>query len=821
MKRLTYVILFLFFASSLSVLSQEKKVLQITRTEKPPKIDAILDDDVWKNAEIANNFVQFTPEMGVVEKDHQKTYVKMTYNDDAVFFAAYLHDDPKEIRKQFSTRDNFGIADFFGIIINPNNDGQNDTEFFVMSTGTQADAVVSAGGREDFGWNTVWKSAVKIVDDGWIVEISIPYSALRFSNKEIQTWGINFHRHFRKTREQFSWNQIDRSTGYGGLYHGEITGISNIKPPTRLSFYPYSSVLFETFDGETNSEFNLGMDVKYGITENFTLDATLIPDFSQAGFDDIELNLGPFEQRFNEQRQFFKEGVDLFNKGNLFYSRRIGSNPVNYDNVEDNLGTNEEITNSPENIKTLNAIKVSGRTKNGLGIGVFNAITEESFANIKDTISGETRKEVVEPLANYNVLVFDQQFNENSSVSLVNTNVSRNGHYRDANVTGLLTRLINKKNTYGIEAEIKGSFLNLEEGNQNGFSSEIEIGKISGNYQYSLQYELADENYDINDLGIKFRNNYNRLQARFSYRIFKPTEKLNNLRINTWANYNRRHNPNTYTGNSIGGNIFMQTKKNLFAFGANINTQIGTQYDYFESREDKVYTFKNWLNGGAWFSSNYDKTFALDGRFGFGTLFEEGRDLFNYNFNIKPRFRFNDRFTFIYSFSFQNNKGNRGYVTKIIDDIIFGQRDQHTITNSVSGNFNFNTKHALFLTFRNYWSTVTYDEDLYVLQDDGSLSTNDGYSVNDIDDPNQNFNIWNLDFKYTWEFAPGSQLIALYRNQLTNNTTASEDNFTESLSELFNEPMQHIFSLRFIYYIDYNNLKKVFNKKVNETAFVQ
>jgi len=818
MKRLTCVILLILF--SFSTGAQEKKVLYITRTENPPKIDGILDDDVWQNAEEANNFVQFRPDMGTIEKPHQKTSVKMAYNDNAVFFAAYLHDDPKEIRKQFTTRDNFGQSDFFGIIINPNNDGQNDTEFFVFSTGTQADATVSAGGREDFGWNAVWKSAVKIVDDGWIVEISIPYSALRFSNQEIQTWGVNFHRNFRKTREQYSWNPIDPSTGYGGLYHGEIKGIQNIEPPTRLSFYPYSSVLFETFDGKTNSEFNLGMDVKYGISENFTLDATLIPDFSQAGFDNIELNLGPFEQQFSEQRQFFKEGVDLFNKGNLFYSRRIGNNPVNYDNVVDNLGENEKITNEPINIKTINAIKVSGRTKNGLGIGVLNALTEATYAEIEDSITSETRKEIVEPFANYNVFVLDQQFNENSSVSFINTNVSRNGHYRDANVTGLLTRLNNKKNTYGIEAEIKASFLNLPDGNKNGFSSEIEIGKISGNYQYSLEHKLADEKYDINDLGIQFRNNYNNIRAEFSYRIFKPTEKYNSIRVKTWANYKRLFNPSTYTGNDIGADFSLQTK-NIFVFGGNFNIKIGKQYDYFESREDKVFIYKNWLNSGAWFSSNYDKTFALDGRVSFGTLFEEGRDLFNYDFRISPRFKLNDNFILIYSFLYQDRKGNRGFVDKINDDIIFGERNQNTIVNSISGNYNFNTKHGLFLTFRNYWSAVTYDDGLFVLQEDGSLSTDAGYTVDDVDDPNQNFNIWNLDLKYSWEFAPGSQLIALYRNQLLNDTNASEDNYTESLNALFKEPMQHIFSLRLIYYIDYNNLKKVFNKKVKETAFVQ
>src|SRR5690606_7380680 len=230
------------------------------------------------------------------------------------------------------------------------------------------------------------------------------------------------------------WNPIDRTKGYIGLYHGEIKHLENIKPPIRLSFFPFTSGLLNTYDGTTDTDLNFGLDVKYGITENFTLDATLVPDFSQAGFDNLVLNLGPFEQTFSEQRQFFTEGVDLFDKGNLFFSRRIGSSPTG--NV--NLNTNETIDNYPSTVHVLNAIKISGRTKKGLGIGVFNAITETTDATIRDTISGEIRRQVVEPLSNYNVLVIDQQFNKNSSISLINTNVTRNGSFRDANVTALV-----------------------------------------------------------------------------------------------------------------------------------------------------------------------------------------------------------------------------------------------------------------------------------------------------------------------------------------------------------------------------------------------
>ena len=197
---MTRFLLIIFVLCSSFSHAQDKKVLNITRTTKAPKIDGILNDEAWLGADEAKDFIQFKPAMGVEEKDHQKTIVKATYDNNAIYFGAYLHDKPEDIMRQFTFRDNFGQSDFFEIVINPNNDGQNDTEFFVQSSGTQADAIANPSIGEDFGWNAVWSSAVKIVDDGWIVEVKIPYSALRFSNQKVQTWGLQFHRHFRTTR---------------------------------------------------------------------------------------------------------------------------------------------------------------------------------------------------------------------------------------------------------------------------------------------------------------------------------------------------------------------------------------------------------------------------------------------------------------------------------------------------------------------------------------------------------------------------------------------------------------------------------------------
>ncbi|WP_296384818.1 DUF5916 domain-containing protein [Winogradskyella sp.] len=798
--------------------SQDKRSLTIKRTSDAPKIDGVLDDKVWGNAEIATDFISFRPEIGETVQPKERTEVKMTYDDEAIYVAAYLYDDPSKIMKQLTSRDNFGQNDFFAVILNPNNDAQNDTQFFVFSSGQQADAIANPSIGEDFGWNAVWQSAVTIVDDGWIVEIKIPYRTLRFADQEEPTWGLQFHRHYRRDRSQFTWNTIDPTKGNIGLYHGELVGLKDIKPPVRLNLYPFATGIANSFDGDTETDLTFGMDVKYGLTDNFTLDATLVPDFSQAGFDNVTLNLGPFEQTFSEQRQFFTEGVDLFSKGDLFFSRRIGNRPSGILSLDD-----DEEADVPNEVKVLNAIKVSGRTKNGLGIGIFNAITEKTFATIikseeifdennvvTDTIITK-RKAVVEPFTNYNILVVDQQFNGNSSVSLINTNVLREGEFRDANATALVANLQNKRNTYRINAQAKMSNVNYQlDDNQTGFSSRVFVGKTHGNWRYSADHSYADTKFNINDLGLNRRNNFNNFGADVSYRTFEPKGNLNNYRIGAYINYRNLANPGTFTGTNFGANYNAQTKK-LNHYGFRLNIEPGKQYDYFESRDGRSFIYKNVVSFGGRYSSNYNKTFAFDIRLDPFFLVEDGRDLAGYNFNFRPRVRPNDKLLLIYSFDFRMANGQRGYAAYVDDQPIFGERNRQTLTNSISANYTFNPFNTLSLSFRHNWDTVDYDYDLFTLLDNGRLTTDSGYTIDNIENsPNINFSIWNVDLSYSWQFAPGSFLTALYRNQLRNRDTMSQDNYSDSINTLFDQPMRHTFSVRMQYFIDFNGIKSVF-----------
>ncbi|WP_262486226.1 DUF5916 domain-containing protein [Gillisia marina] len=554
-------------AQNSSIPKIAKKTYEAQRITTPPIIDGILDDNIWQEIPDASNFVMLQPGDGTPSRETHPTIVKLAYDDEAIYISASMIDnEPSRILRQFTQRDNIEQSDFFLIDINTYNDGENQTRFVITSAGAIADAKMT-GNNEDYSYNVVWEGEISFDDKGWYAEIKIPYAALRFPKKEEQLWSIQFGRNILHLNELYTWNYIDKSIGKDTQYNGLLTGIKNIDPPVRLSFYPYASAEVDNFQGNTESSFSAGLDFKYGISDAFTLDATLIPDFGQTAFDAVELNLGPFEQAFGENRAFFTEGTELFTKGNLFYSRRIGDTPLGFNNVQAELLDNEILVENPDKADLLNAVKISGRTDNGLGIGFFNAITQETEATIGDTLTGLNRKIVTEPFANYNIVVLDQQYNQNSSITLINTNVTRNGHARDGNVTGFLFDINNKSNSFNYSGEAKMSNVNKPGQNITGFASEFSIDRTKGNFRYGLDHDFANETYDINDLGLNFTNNYNNFRINTSYRIFEPTKLLNRFNIRIFADHQRRYIPNIEASSGIGTNFFAITLER-FAFGS-------------------------------------------------------------------------------------------------------------------------------------------------------------------------------------------------------------------------------------------------------------
>ena len=779
----------------------QKKTLQAKSITENITIDGKLTENIWNSAPVATDFLMFEPDNGKPISAEKKSDVRVLYNNDAIYIAAILYDsDSDKILKEMTQRDDFGTSDHFGVFINGFNDGQQDFRFFVSAAGVQMDAIATEG-NEDFSWDAIWDSEVSITEYGWVVEMKIPYAALRFSNEQKQTWGINFYREVKRDRQKFTWNLIDMKVGALMPQIGQLEGIENIKPPTRLFFIPYSSFYVENNENGTDNTIKAGMDIKYGINDSFTLDAILVPDFGQTVYDNVVLNLGPFEQQFNENRPFFTEGTDLFNKGNLLYSRRIGGLPSTYAYAE----TADEIAFNPSSINIINAVKVSGRTSGGLGIGVLNAVTEKTYANITNTASGETRKQVVEPLANYNVVVFDQRFNQNSSVAFINTNVTRNGDFRDANVSALVFDLNTKNNRYNLSGDVKYSYINefqdLE--NRQGINTSLSVGKKGGVLRYNAGMGYISKDYDSNDMGIIYVTNYHNFYANLGYRILNPNKTFNTFRINTNYYAEFQNTTGRLQQGQINIDFTSTTKKNDY-ISASFSINPFETYDFYEPRVDERFVaMPRNIYSDISLSTNYNRKFAIDVTPELTVT--DQKDRVSYGINIAPRYRFSNKFLANYSFFIYQQHNDRGWVNQDEEDIIFGERDRQTITNTLNLKYSVNPKMTFTVAARHYWSYADYNQYL-TLENNGNLVTNTNFT--EFED--SNFSTWNFDLSYSWWFAPGSQISALYRNNATDYRTEIDHRLGRNFKNLFENNLTNIFSISIRYFIDYNSIKNKF-----------
>lgn len=751
MSKLHFLTLFLLLLFSFTFYGQ-KKILQAKSITENILIDGKSNEQIWESASIASDFIMFEPDNGKPISNDKKTEVKVLYDNDAIYISAIMYDnEPSKIQKEITNRDVFGVSDHFSVYINGFNDGQQDFRFFVSAAGVQMDCLATED-YEDFTWDAIWDSEVTITELGWVVEMKIPYAALRFSKAAEQTWGLNFMREIKRNVQKYTWNRIDTKIGAVIPQAGILQGIENIQTPTRLFLIPYSSAYYQKSDIGSDTTLKAGLDIKYGINDSFTLDAILIPDFGQTKFDNAILNLLPFEQQFAENRPFFTEGTDLFSKGGLFYSRRIGGAPTN----EPVTNIKEEITNYPSTVDLLNAVKISGRTEKGLGIGFLNAVTEKTKATVLNNDTGEIRKEVIEPLTNYNMLVLDQRFNQNSSVSFVNANTTRNGDFRDANSSALLFDLNTKDNKYNLFGDFKYSAINANE-DYDGFKTEVGFAKTRGKYRYGFSGKYVSENYDINDLGINFYSNYHNAYATGSYRIVNPTKIFNTFRINQYINFEMDNTSGKLQTGAFGTEIKATTLHND-ALKFVIEFSPFKTYDFYEPREYGRYVFlPQKVFAAVNFTSNDNNPFTIILQPALTKFNEKNRNV--YGLYISPKYRFNDKLSLAYAMEYTNMTNDRGWVDFDDAGIVFTDRNREILQNDLTGKYSVNNKMTINLTARYYWS-YSKNHEFFTLQDSGFLTPNTTYSLN----KDRNFNSWNFDLSYSWWFAPGSEISILYRS---------------------------------------------------------
>lgn len=803
MKRL-FLFIALFQLITLSF-AQEIKQVKALRVIQVPKIDGVLDDEAWKEGVNATDFIQRALKPG--EPALRKTEVKIVYDDIAMYVGAMMYDNkPDSILCELCQRDNEANSDLFGLILDTYNDDINGYGFFVTSAGVQIDARYSSNGQ-DFNWNAVWQSQIKINDKGWAVEFKIPYSALRFPIVDEQKWGVNFIRKVRKTRCVDFWNEVKPEVSGMINQSGDLLGISNIKSPVRLSVTPYISSYIENYPydqpGQSNNSYSLngGMDIKYGINESFTMDMTLVPDFGQVQSDNKVLNLSPFEVLYNENRQFFTEGTELFNKGGLFYSRRIGGTPINY-NLS--LKEGETVKNNPASTQLINATKVSGRTKNNLGIGIFNATTADTYAVITDS-NGVDSKVLTQPLTNYNVFVLDQALKNNSYISLINTNVTRDGGIYDANVTATAFKFTNKKNKYGINGN--GALSQLYNSGFSkpdlGYSYNASVGKISGAFLYNADVAVKSDKYDPNDLGILYINNTLETSLNLSYNIYKPVWKLNEYSVDGGIGYSRLYKPDLFWNLTVYGNGYANFTKSYLSTGAGFNFSPLTTLDHWEPRiAGHYYVYPKNYSLSYWISSDYRKRFAIDGNISYRYFDENNR--YNISFGVAPRYRVNNKLSFIYNFHRDYLNDNIGFVNfnETTQFINFGRRNVFTTTNQLNATYIFTNKMSLTLRCRHYWSQAEYKQ-YYTLNNKGLLIDDALYTGNS----NVNFNAFNIDLVYTWQFSRGSEMSFVWKNAIYTSGDVIIKQFSNDIDQTINSPQTNSFSIKVLYYLDYSMLK--------------
>ncbi len=811
---LNVLLLFVFLLGG--GVSYAQRSIPAQRITEPISLDGELNEAFWNTVPVADSFIINYPTPGLPA--NCQTTVQMAYDDHAVYFGVKLHDvTPDSVLSILSQRDDFGNADWFGILIDPYGAGQNGFAFAVTAAGVELDAIINKD-DQDFTWNAVWKSRVVLTADGWSLEMRIPLSQLRFPKQSIQTWRINFQRQVRRRREMSYWSPVD-PTVYGEITQsGHVTGLADLFSPLRLSFSPYTTAYVENYyndqsgDQEWRFRQRFGMDMKYGLSEAFTLDATLVPDFGQTASDRLVLNLSPFEIRYNENRPFFLEGMDLFGIGDLFYTRRIGGPTMKGAYLVDSLqSTGNTVTSASAQAQLINASKISGRTKKGLGIGVFNAVEKRSFVTYKDSLGNE-REILAHPLTNYNIFVLSQNLRNNGNISYLNTNVYRPELKQFANANDFQTTLLNKNRTYSLLVEGRTSLIQNPLETLFGHNIYTNFSKISGQLNFDIEYYEMSKTFDCNDLGFLARNNTRGSSAYFKWTEFQPKGKFLRRSMNMGSDVLYLHNPSKFNYWTVNGN-FIGTFRNFLTAGIEWDVFPLGEVDHFESR-----TFGNPVNFpasasiGGFYSSNYAKRFALDLSL-YNRIYASKR-LNNLDGSVSARIRFSNKVFVVLTTSVSRYTNNYGYVIGVTDtnyanDIILGTRNRWIVNNTVSAFYNFTNRMGMVLALNHYWQEVAYKQFL-TLQPNGwtTVSTYTGLDANGKNIHNTSYNAFTIDLNFRWVVYPGSEIRFVWKYNIYASENALDLSYFNTFMDLFNQPQLNSFSVKALFFLDAGKLKK-------------
>jgi len=591
--------------------------------DKVPVIDGLLDDTPWSFVEWGNNFTQRQPYDG--KPPTFQTEFKILYDDNNIYIGIRAFDkEPASIVKRLNRRDE-SEGDMVEVVIDSYNDKLTGFQFTLNAAGVKTDVIITNDDSEDKTWDPIWYAKTAIDSLGWTAEMKIPLNQLRFSRKADQTWGLQVWRNIYRLEEQSIWKYIPKdASGWVSLF-GELNGIRNLIPKREVEVIPYVVAKADRFQKEEGNPFadgkdntmSVGVDGKIGITNDFTINYSINPDFGQVEADPSEVNLSAYETFFEEKRPFFIEGKNIFDfkptvgdgpnsSDNLFYSRRIGRSPHHSPDLNDN-----EYAKVPDQTNIIGAFKLSGKTRDGWSLGALESFTQKETAEID--LEGNRRKETVEPFTNYSAASLQKDIDKGNSV--IGTMFTASNRFITDTVLNFLpssaytgginyTRNFQHKTYYvrfnGIFSTVRGSeesITNLQESpvryfqrpdtkgpkidssliSLAGHGGTLEFAKTGkGHIRYIAWLTWRSPGLELNDMGYMRQADIIQQVFWVGYEIWEPFSIFRSLHLgsNQFSGWN-------FSGENLykGGNLSIHTNfKNFWSFRTGVN-RFGTNLE--------------------------------------------------------------------------------------------------------------------------------------------------------------------------------------------------------------------------------------------------
>lgn len=838
--------------------------------ENPPILDGKFNEKTWENAEWINEFIQRSPVEGA--KPSQRTVIKILYDHNFIYVGVRAYDtEPEKIERQLSRRDDMD-GDFVMVAFDSYHDKRTAFEFGVSASGVKSDAVISNdGSNNDDNWDPIWYVKTNIDKEGWTAEMKIPLTQLRFSAEKEQVWGLEVSRYIYRLEEMSQWKLISKEAGGWVSEFGTLNGIKDIEPKKEASITPYLVTSVDQFKREADNPFmdkgykfkiNGGVNGKFGITNNLTLDMAINPDFGQVEADPSEVNLTAYETFFSEKRPFFIEGSSIMNYrlmsmgdfmvDNLFYSRRIGRNPRYYPDLED-----DEYEKRPQNTAIISALKLTGKTKNGWSLGILESTTNEEFTEIDDGTNSRLIK--AEPLTNYFLTRVERDFDEgNTTIGGIFTSTNRKldaPHLKDL-ISDAFTGGFNFRHqwndkTYIFEARsvfshVTGTKEAMQEVQNNsthyfsrpnaphlsfdstrnsltGYGQTLMVGKMGqGHIRGALFLNMKSPELELNDIG--YQREADHLSELFwvQFRTLNPWSIFRSLyfNINQWEVHD-------FNGTRLttGGNFNLNAQfKNYYhvGLGMNFNAENLSKSALFGGPYLKMPA-----NNNLWFWIANDSRSNV--RLSFGGSYNKSQDAHSHYYNTwaeviyKPHKMIN----IAINPDFSTNKNNLQYV----DEFSFNDETQYIMARINQKTLRISLRANVYLTPElsiQYWGQPFISAGRYsyfkkiadplaneyqnrfnnYAENEFVLNADDEYEVDQNADGTVDCNFDNPDFivmdfisnlVVRWEYIPGSEIYLVWTQNRSDYFDKGKYNFSNSGSDIFDISPYNVFLIKATY----------------------